>query len=212
MTGRFGPVHRSHSVHQPGGYPNPKGNFSSWQENKRRQDQFELSQNEKLKKKSAVFPPPPGKPPSGPGRWKKKSTALRTRSAAGPGLLGHKSAKMMKRAKALENRRLYALQEKEGLLKNLEISADLKNTAPALFGPQAGGAEGRLYPLRRCRRLQGSDLCHRPRGPHRPSGEKRQRKIQRIKAAAGERPFLFRRTNEGFPVEDFLCVPGQLPI
>lgn len=40
--------------------------------------------------------------------------------AADKGYVGHKAAKMMKRAKAVESRRTQAVQEKEKLLKNIE--------------------------------------------------------------------------------------------
>ena len=42
------------------------------------------------------------------------------------GFIGHKSAKMMKRAKVVEARQQRALREKEGLLKNLETAQNLK--------------------------------------------------------------------------------------
>lgn len=104
-----------------------KGNFSSWQENKRRQDQFELSQNEKLKKEIGRLSSAARQTSQWAGQVEKEKYGSRN-SGLRPdrGFVGHKSAKMMKRAKALENRRLDALQEKEGLLKNLELSADLK--------------------------------------------------------------------------------------
>lgn len=42
------------------------------------------------------------------------------------GAIGHKSAKMMKRSKAIEVRQQRAIEEKSGLLKNLETVEDLK--------------------------------------------------------------------------------------
>ena len=42
------------------------------------------------------------------------------------GFIGHKSAKMMKRAKSVEARKLKAAEEKSGLLQNLETAEDLK--------------------------------------------------------------------------------------
>lgn len=104
-----------------------KGNFSSWQENKRRQDQFELSRNEKLKKEISRL--------SGAAKqtsqWaiqveKEKYGSQNSGLRPDRGYIGHKSAKMMKRAKSLEARRLDALEEKESLLKNLEHTEDLK--------------------------------------------------------------------------------------
>ena len=104
-----------------------RGNFSSWQENKQRQDQYELSQNEKLKKEISRL--------SGAvqqtSRWasqveREKYGSRNSGLRPDRGYIGHKSAKMMKRAKALENRRMDALREKEVLLKNLEQTEDLK--------------------------------------------------------------------------------------
>ena len=46
--------------------------------------------------------------------------------------IGHKSAKMMKRSKAIEVRQQRAIEEKSGLLKNLETVEDLK-IAPLLY-------------------------------------------------------------------------------
>ncbi len=42
------------------------------------------------------------------------------------GFIGHKAAKMMKRSKSIENRRLNAVKEKSELLKNIEEIEDLK--------------------------------------------------------------------------------------
>ncbi len=42
------------------------------------------------------------------------------------GYIGHKAAKMMKRSKNIENRQQTAIEEKSGLLRNIETSAGLK--------------------------------------------------------------------------------------
>jgi len=42
------------------------------------------------------------------------------------GYIGHQAAKMMKRAKAIERRKLDAIEEKKGLLKNIEQAEPLK--------------------------------------------------------------------------------------
>ena len=104
-----------------------KGNFSSWQENKRRQDQFELSQSEKLKKEIGRLSSAARQASQWAGRVEREKYGSQT-SGTRPerGNHGHKSAKMMKRAKALETRRLDALREKEELLKNLEHTEDLR--------------------------------------------------------------------------------------
>lgn len=97
------------------------GNYSTWRENFDRRQQFEEAKNERLRKdvrrlqqaarRSSV--------------WSDRVEASKT-GAYDKGYVGHKSAKMMKRAKALEARQEKALEEKEGLLKNRETVETLK--------------------------------------------------------------------------------------
>ena len=97
------------------------GNFSSWVKNFERQQEFEMSQNERLQKdisrlqqsakRSAV--------------WSDRVEASKI-GAADKGYIGHKAAKMMKRSKAIEARQQQAIQKKSGLLKNIEINKKLK--------------------------------------------------------------------------------------
>ena len=94
-----------------------KGNFSSWQENKERLDLMERTENERLKKDVKRLNAA-ARQASG---WSDKveKTKIGTH-AADRGAIGHKAAKMMKRAKALEARREQAAAEKSRLLKNVE--------------------------------------------------------------------------------------------
>lgn len=46
-----------------------RGNFSSWYENKQKQDQYEQSENDRLKKESAVWSQPPDNQKNGRIRW-----------------------------------------------------------------------------------------------------------------------------------------------
>lgn len=100
-----------------------KGNFSSWQLNKDRQDQFELDENDKLRKDIDRL----------------KHAALRTSGwshdvektkygirGVDKGFIGHKSAKMMRRSKAIAMRRDRAIEEKSRLLKNLENADNIE--------------------------------------------------------------------------------------
>lgn len=99
-----------------------KGNFSSWQENRQRQDQFEASQNQKRMKEISRLSSA-ARAASG---WSDQVEA--SKYGNGPvdrGYLGHQSAKMMKRAKTLEARRQNAVQEKAKLLKNVETAEPL---------------------------------------------------------------------------------------
>lgn len=104
-----------------------KGNFSSWWENKRKQDNFELSENEKLKKDINRL----SNAAKRAGSWSDKveKTKKGTRNSGlkpDKGYIGHKAAKMMKRSKSIENRQQAAIDEKSKLLKNIESSDSLK--------------------------------------------------------------------------------------
>ena len=104
-----------------------KGNFSSWWHNKQLEDDFELSANEKLKSE-IVRLEEAARRTSG---WSEavEATKKGTRNSGlrpDRGYIGHKSAKMMKRAKSIEGRRQDAVEEKSALLKNIETAEPLK--------------------------------------------------------------------------------------
>ena len=107
-----------------------RGNFSTWWENKARQDAFEQAENEKLKKEIARLEETAREKAS----W--SDTAERRKLRSGPmdvdnvkgwrPLQGAKSKKSMARAKAIEQRQTAAIEEKSKLLKNIERSDTLK--------------------------------------------------------------------------------------
>lgn len=104
-----------------------KGNFSSWWENKKMQDNFELAENEKLQKDIARLTSAAKRTSD----WSDKveKTKLGTKNSGlrpDRGYIGHKSAKMMKRSKAIEARQQSAIENKSKLLKNIESSDKLK--------------------------------------------------------------------------------------
>lgn len=104
-----------------------KGNFTSWDENKRRQDQFELAEHEKLKRDVSRLT----KAAARTERWSDhtEKTKYATRNSGlrpDRGFVGHKAAKMMKRSKTLEQRQQKAIEEKSELLKNIEQTDSLK--------------------------------------------------------------------------------------
>lgn len=100
-----------------------QGNFSTWWENKQRQDEYELSENIKLKKDISRLSEA-AKRAEG---WSDQIEKSKIGSHAGDrGFIGHKSAKMMKRAKSIENRMENAIEEKSKLLKNIETTSELK--------------------------------------------------------------------------------------
>lgn len=111
-----------------------KGNFSSWLENKNRQDKFELSRNEKLKKDISRLE----KSARQTAEWSSKVEKSKNGTRIGglrpdKGYVGHKSAKMMKRSKSVEVKSLNAAKEKSSLLKNIESSESLK-ISPIKYG------------------------------------------------------------------------------
>lgn len=100
-----------------------KGNFSSWKENKDRQDNLEKNKNEKLKREitrlEESFRQTAG--------WSDMIEKSKIGQHAGDrGFIGHKSAKMMKRAKSIEHRKKVSINEKKDLLKNVERYDSLK--------------------------------------------------------------------------------------
>jgi lincosamide and streptogramin A transport system ATP-binding/permease protein len=104
-----------------------KGDFSSWWENKKRQDGFELAENEKLRKDINRL----SEAAKRTSNWsheveKSKKGATNSGSKLDRGYVGHKAAKMMQRSKSIENRQQAAIAEKSKLLKNIESSDSLK--------------------------------------------------------------------------------------
>ena len=99
------------------------GNFSSWMENFKRQQDFETSQNERLKKDIFHL----RQAAQRTSAWSVRTdTAKYGNGPVDRGYIGHKSAKMMKRAKTIEARQKQAIEEKSGLLKNAEYTENLK--------------------------------------------------------------------------------------
>lgn len=104
-----------------------KGNYSSWQENKERQDNFELMQNERLTKDIKHLEVAA----KNTANWsdkveKSKFNTNNSGSDIDRGYVGHKSAKMMKRSKVLEQRIEKSIEKKSSLLNNMDRSDSLK--------------------------------------------------------------------------------------
>ena len=107
-----------------------RGNFSSWLANKERQDNFELAENEKLKKDIKRLK----KAARQSSEWADKVESTKI----GKGSVGHekskdirayigeKSRRMQQRRKNLERRQESSLEEKSKLLKNVEQVDSLK--------------------------------------------------------------------------------------
>ncbi|MFW2489041.1 Lsa family ABC-F type ribosomal protection protein [Clostridium chromiireducens] len=104
-----------------------KGNFSSWWENKKRQDGYELAENEKLKRDINRLSESAKRTNSWSNEVEKsKKGTTNSGSKIDKGYVGHKAAKMMKRSKSIENRQQASIEEKSKLLKNIESSDSLK--------------------------------------------------------------------------------------
>ena len=100
-----------------------RGNFSTWYENKQRQDAFELSENEKLKREIRRLEGTAREKAS----WSDRAEATKIGNHVfDRGYVGHKAEKMMARSKAIEKRQNAAIEEKSKLLKNIERSDTLK--------------------------------------------------------------------------------------
>jgi lincosamide and streptogramin A transport system ATP-binding/permease protein len=118
-----------------------KGNYTTWRQNKDQQDNYELEKNEQLKKDIIVLEDA-AKRAMG---WADQVEASKIGShAADRGAIGHKAAKMMKRAKSIEKRKLESVEEKKGLLKNIEQLDPLKLN---------------LIPFSKKRLIEVEDLC-----------------------------------------------------
>ncbi|MFG6326699.1 MAG: ABC-F type ribosomal protection protein [Lachnospiraceae bacterium] len=104
-----------------------KGNFSCWWENKQKKDQFEQAENERhlkeIKKlKQAV---------ARTSQWADKSEATKigfdpTKEHASRAYIGAKTKKLENRVTQMKNRIQREIEEKEGLLKDLESPVELK--------------------------------------------------------------------------------------
>lgn len=117
-----------------------KGNFSSWDENRRRQEQFEQTKNERLKreisqldsaaKKAAAHSDKIAAAKIGFDPAKEEKSLTRRVSIA------KKAGKLMNRAKSMENRIEKSIDEKSRLLQNVEEVSELKLSPLRYHSPQ----------------------------------------------------------------------------
>ena len=125
-----------------------RGNFSSWWENKQRQDQYELAENEKLKKEIRRLKDAAREKAQWSDAAERRKVGVdRTKVDNIKGWApqqGAKSKKQMARAKAIEGRQQDAIEEKSKLLKDLEEADALKLTQ---------------LPYHSARMLWAKDLC-----------------------------------------------------
>ena len=111
----------------PTGIDVQHGSYSVWRENKDRQEQFEETQQNKLRHEVTKLSASAART----SQWSDKveqSKKGSKNSGLRPdrGYIGHKSAKMMKRSKSLDNRRQKALEDAKALLQDAESRDSLK--------------------------------------------------------------------------------------
>ena len=98
------------------------GNFTSWWNNKRNQDNYEIAKNKKLQNDIKILEDAAKRTSSWANQVEKSKIGT---GSVDRGYIGHKAAKMMKRSKAIESRRQNAIEEKSKLLQNIETSDSL---------------------------------------------------------------------------------------
>ena len=110
-----------------------KGNFASWQQNKDRQDCFELAENEKRKAEIRELEIAARRTANWSDKVERTKNGVKN-SGVKPdkGYIGHKAAKMMRRSKNIEARQEKAIELKSSLLKNIE-TADRISIAPLTY-------------------------------------------------------------------------------
>ena len=104
-----------------------QGNFSEWFADKQRRDRYETEQDAKLKREISRLSQAAARTSGWSAKVEKsKYAAPDSGLKVDRGYVGHKSAKMMRRAKAIETRQKEAVEAKRGLLKEIESAEPLK--------------------------------------------------------------------------------------
>jgi len=100
-----------------------RGSYSSFAENRRRKDAFERAENEKLEKQVAHLKAASARTMGWSDAVERSKIGTATYDR---GYVGAKSAKMMKRAKAIEKRRESAIEAQKELMHDIEYEESLK--------------------------------------------------------------------------------------
>lgn len=108
-----------------------QGNYTSWEQNRERREQYERGENERLEREIRRL----SETAARAGAWAQQTESAKKGSRISGlrpdrGYIGHKSAKMMKRAKAVQSRAQQAAEQRRLLLREVEETALL--TLPAL--------------------------------------------------------------------------------
>lgn len=103
------------------------GNFSSWYENKMKKDQYEITQNERLRKDIKRLKEAARQSQIWSDKIEKTKNGTKV-SGVKPdkGHIGHQSAKMMQKSKNLEHRQSKAIEERQSLLKDIDTKESLQ--------------------------------------------------------------------------------------
>lgn len=100
-----------------------KGNYTSWQINKERNDEYEKDKYQRIKKEVKRLQ----QTAKQKANWSYQIEATKIgNGSCDRGYIGHKAAKMMKRSKAIEKRVEAQIKEKKALLKNVDVEEKLK--------------------------------------------------------------------------------------
>ncbi|MEH7430136.1 ATP-binding cassette domain-containing protein, partial [Priestia megaterium] len=103
------------------------GNYSSWKLNFDRQQEHEEAKNQRLQKDIGRLKQSSKRATGWSNQVESsKNGTTNSGSKLDKGFVGHKAAKMMKRAKNLESRQQKAIEEKSKLLENVEKTESLK--------------------------------------------------------------------------------------
>lgn len=103
------------------------GNYSSWKLNFDRQQEHEEATNQRLQKDIGRLKQSSKRSAGWSNQVEaSKNGTTNSGSKLDKGFVGHKAAKMMKRAKNIESRQQKAIEEKSKLLKNVEKTESLK--------------------------------------------------------------------------------------
>lgn len=111
---------------EPSGIYVCKGSYSSWKEELDRRNAFETAKNERLEKEIADLSAAAGRAAGWSEKIEKTKYSMDPNGAFDKGYVGHQSARMMKRAKAIEKRIERNISEKEGLMSDIWRTDSLK--------------------------------------------------------------------------------------
>lgn len=103
-----------------------RGNFSQYFKNKTEKDNWELNENKKLKNDIASLEKNFDRVKKWANKVENSKYNIKKGLATDKGYIGHKSAKMMKRAITAQKRKEKKIEERSNLLKNVDVIEDLK--------------------------------------------------------------------------------------